>query len=153
MPPDGRRAGSPDLIMRCIRVEITTDASGATAWALGVEVSVDDRDHIGPDFPGIGPLVTNDARPPQRKGKRRSRWSKGVIIALAFSPDQSRQINHLPARRSFGEGQDPKTLDAGCVGLLLRARQAGADSFPYLRIARAERRPGLWVGLVTAVVV
>jgi hypothetical protein len=28
-----------------------------------------------------------------------------VIIELRFSPDQSRQINHLPAGRCFGEGQ------------------------------------------------
>jgi hypothetical protein len=30
-----------------------------------------------------------------------------VIIELQVSPDQSRQINHLPAGRSFGEGQAP----------------------------------------------
>jgi radical SAM superfamily enzyme with C-terminal helix-hairpin-helix motif len=28
-----------------------------------------------------------------------------VIIELGLSPDRSRQINHLPAGRSFGEGQ------------------------------------------------
>lgn len=33
-----------------------------------------------------------------------------VIIELRFSPDQSRQINHLAARRGFGEGRvsDPR---------------------------------------------
>src|SRR5207245_11808644 len=43
--------------------------------------------------------------PPQRKGKRRSRWSRRVIIGLGFSPDQGRQINHLFTGRSFAEGQ------------------------------------------------
>jgi len=39
-----------------------------------------------------------------------------VIIELEFSPDQNRQINHLSAGRSFGEGQverkvlEPETL-------------------------------------------
>src|SRR6266851_3674486 len=33
------------------------------------------------------------------------RW---VIIGLGSSPDQSRQINHLPAGRGFGEGQGPR---------------------------------------------
>jgi hypothetical protein len=28
-----------------------------------------------------------------------------VIIELGFSPDQSRQINHLADGQSFGEGQ------------------------------------------------
>jgi hypothetical protein len=35
----------------------------------------------------------------------RSRWSKRVIIELRFSPDQRRQIKHLPAGRSSVEGQ------------------------------------------------
>jgi len=39
-----------------------------------------------------------------RKGRTRSRWSRRVIIELELFPDQSRQINHLPAGRSFGEG-------------------------------------------------
>jgi len=43
--------------------------------------------------------------PPQRKGRSRSRRSRRVIIELGLSPHQSRQINHLPAGRSFGEGQ------------------------------------------------
>jgi hypothetical protein len=43
--------------------------------------------------------------PPQRKGKSRSRWSRRVIIKLGFSPDQSREINHLPTGWSFDDGQ------------------------------------------------
>src|SRR5438128_8878414 len=34
--------------------------------------------------------------PPQRNGRSRSRWSKRMIIAPRFSPDQRRQINNLP---------------------------------------------------------
>ena len=30
-----------------------------------------------------------------------------MIIELGLSPDQSREINHLPAGRGFGEGQAP----------------------------------------------
>src|SRR5882762_9781043 len=45
--------------------------------------------------------------PPKRKGRSRTRWSRRVIIKLRLSPDQNRQINHLPAGRSFGEGQLP----------------------------------------------
>jgi hypothetical protein len=45
---------------------------------------------------------------PQRTGRSRNRWSRRVIIELGLSPDQSRQINHLPAGRVFGEGH-PRT--------------------------------------------
>src|SRR5258708_36352730 len=34
--------------------------------------------------------------PPKRKGKRRSKWSKRVIIELRSWPDQCRQINNFP---------------------------------------------------------
>src|SRR5437667_562417 len=34
--------------------------------------------------------------PPKRNGRRRSTWSKRVIIEPRFSPDQRRQINDLP---------------------------------------------------------
>ncbi len=37
--------------------------------------------------------------------EEREEWSRRVIIGLGFSPDQSRQINHLFTGRSFGEGQ------------------------------------------------
>lgn len=39
-----------------------------------------------------------------------------MIIALGFSPDQSRQINHLAAGRGSGEGQE-KTIEARITGL------------------------------------
>jgi hypothetical protein len=46
----------------------------------------------------VGDPIHNDdsmrpARPPKTKGRRRSRWSKRVIIEPRFSPDQRRQIN------------------------------------------------------------
>jgi hypothetical protein len=34
-----------------------------------------------------------------------------VIIESRLWPDQNRQINHLPAARSFGEGQPPTRGD------------------------------------------
>jgi hypothetical protein len=57
-----------------------------------------------------------------------------VIIEMGFSPDQSRQINHLAAGRSFGEGQAIEIVefrnvapDRGDVvtDLLDRRRQLG----------------------------
>ena len=41
----------------------------------------------------------------ERNGKSRRRWSRRLIIEPGSSPDESRQINHLPAGRSFDEGQ------------------------------------------------
>jgi len=41
--------------------------------------------------------------PPQRNGTSRRRWSRRVIIEQGSSPDQTRQLNHLPAGRSFVE--------------------------------------------------
>ena len=43
--------------------------------------------------------------PPQRNGKRRSRWSSVLIIGQRLSRDQSREINRLSAGRGFGEAQ------------------------------------------------
>src|SRR3989442_92494 len=38
-------------------------------------------------------------------GTSRRRWGGGVIIEQGSSPDQARQLNHLPAGRSFVEGR------------------------------------------------
>jgi len=39
------------------------------------------------------------------EGRSRRRWSRRAITELRLCPDQRRQINHLVAGRSFGEGQ------------------------------------------------
>src|SRR5262245_26879135 len=41
--------------------------------------------------------------------------------------------------------RSPQILDAGLVGLLLRARRAGEEPFPYLGRVRVRSRAGLWV--------
>jgi hypothetical protein len=53
-----------------------------------------------------------------------------VIIELGFSPDQSRQINHLADGQSFGDGQPNDTERGGLV-------VPGIERHP----ARREHRP------------
>jgi len=47
-----------------------------------------------------------------------------VIIELGLSPDRSRQINHMSAGRSFGEGQGDLVECPNCAGHALRVQEA-----------------------------
>lgn len=62
--------------------------------------------HRTPDTPG----AEAQRRLPKRDGRSRSRWSRRVIIDLESSPDQSGQINGVPAGRGLGEGQDSRLV-------------------------------------------
>lgn len=52
-------------------------------------------------------------------------WSRSVIIEPGFSRDQSRQINHVAAGRSFGEGREvlPMYLATLCHNRTKRGRR------------------------------
>jgi hypothetical protein len=68
---------------------------------------------------------------PQRNGTRRSRWSSVVIIGTRFSLDQRRQINHLSAGRSSGEGQ---LTQRRRLGLLPARALTGPAGSPMVRL-------------------
>jgi hypothetical protein len=51
--------------------------------------------------------------PPKRNGRRRSTWSKRVIIEPRFSPDQRRQINDLPPAKVLAKDSVAAT-ECGC---------------------------------------
>ena len=48
--------------------------------------------------------------------------------------------------------EDPKTLDPGRVGLVMRARQQGDERYPFVRL-HAVRRGGLGILALTAAAV
>jgi 2-keto-3-deoxy-L-rhamnonate aldolase RhmA len=78
-----------------------------------------------------------------------------VIIGLGFSPDQSRQINHLFTGRSFGEGQKTsvvrvmdndyatiyRTLDRGTQGIVVPHVAEAAGSWPSSGHGAVRGRP------------
>src|SRR5260370_3704012 len=86
--------------------------------------------------------------PPQRNGRSRSTWSRSPTIEMGFSPDQSRQINHLAAGRSFGEGQDVDALSSDWLAeLAFQSALLRSDGWPDRQLKsgpqagkRAERR-------------
>jgi hypothetical protein len=63
-----------------------------------------------------------------------------MIIELGSSPDQSRQINHLLAGRSFGEGQvEIRSADDEIGAGLLHARGGNPHIVVYCRAASVIR--------------
>lgn len=68
--------------------------------------------------------------PPQRNGKSRSMWSSVLIMGRRLSPDQSRKINHLSARRGFGEGHPSANLTGSLPRALRRRGPWSASEAP-----------------------
>ena len=114
--------------------------------------SLADRDSLLPSLRGLGgarssgqqapgrhawpPMRPPTLFPPQERVTLLEvglsiRWSRRVIIKLGFSPDQSREINHLPTGRSCGEGQPIRYASPrGILRLEVHSRDPGVVILP-----------------------
>src|SRR5262249_51069620 len=97
------------------------------------------------------PQIARACRSDRRQERSRENCSPSAGPAVRLPPKMSARSHWRRGR--LRRRENPRTLDAGRVGLLLRARRAGADSFPYLRTARARPNQGFVALFVLALAV